>query len=274
MMSKSVQLKLKLFVAAMIAVAPAVAFGQTAGGGLALTPHDFVNGPLTGNTQPVGLCTFCHTPHKAQSTRLLWNHILSANTFSWSDATTGTTGGTTLPAIAPAYKGASVRCLSCHDGTVAIGDVAWFAESPRPGGSPATTTLNATKMGTAPNQNNNEFVITGGGTGGNDLKGNHPIAVPFPLNNAANTYNGITSGAAAVLSGWNTSAGTNGIRLFHDAGTGDIQAGAVAGKSGIECSSCHDPHNGKDVPSTSDFFLRGNYTGADVNYICNKCHAK
>jgi hypothetical protein len=259
---------LKLLAGAAVAM-PAIAFAQ-AGAGLAGTPHDFVNGPLgPTNSTAVGLCTFCHTPHKAQSTRLLWNHTLSGNTFNWSDAAT-TTGGTTLPSILPAYKGASVRCLSCHDGTVAIGDVSWFAEGPRNGAN----ALNPTLMGAAPNQINNEFVITGGGTGGSDLKGNHPIAVPFPWGNAVGTYNAITTGSAVNTAEWKADPSANGIRLFHDNGGGDISAGAVAGKTGIECSSCHDPHNGASVPATSDFFLRGNYTGADANYLCNKCHTK
>ena len=43
----------------------------------------------------MGLCTFCHTPHKALSTLLLWNHTLSTNSFRWDMA--ATTAGTTFP---------------------------------------------------------------------------------------------------------------------------------------------------------------------------------
>ena len=257
---------------AAIALSPALTFGAPLpgdpGNGISATPHDFVAGPAnTNSTTAVGLCTFCHTPHKAQSTRLLWNHTLSVNTFSWGDAKT-TTGGTNLPNITPGYQGASVRCLSCHDGTVAIGDVSWFNQGP--------AVANATKMGVAPLQVNNEFTITGGGLGGSEMKGNHPVAIPFPFANSAGTYNGNATGAHVDLTEWQADPTANGIRLFTDAsGVGtDISAGTAAGKTGIECSSCHDPHNGKGVPTTSDFFLRGNYTGADANYICNKCHKK
>ncbi len=58
------------------------------------------------NTVTVGACTFCHTPHRAIQTRLLWNHTLSANTFSWEAGAT-TTGGTTLPTIATSWEGPS-----------------------------------------------------------------------------------------------------------------------------------------------------------------------
>lgn len=252
---------------AAFALAPAVCFAAPgdAGTGLTSTPHDFVAGPANQNgTTAVGLCTFCHTPHKAQSTRLLWNHALSINTFSWTDAAS-TTGGTTLPNIVPGYQGASVRCLSCHDGSVAIGDVSWFKEGP--------AVANTLKMGDV-GQLNNEFVITGGGTGGSDMKGNHPVAIPFPYGNASSTYNGITTGAQVDLNEWQADPTANGIRLFTNTGS-NFTAGATGGSTGIECSSCHDPHNGVGkVPTTSDFFLRGNFTGNDSNYICLKCHKK
>ena len=37
---------------------------------------------------------------------------------------------------------------------------------------------------------------------------------------------------------------TNKITLYNDDGAGNIVAGVLAGKSGMECSSCHDVHNG------------------------------
>ena len=51
-------------------------------------------------------------------------------------------------------------------------------------------------------------------------------------------------------------------------------AGATAGSTGIECSSCHDPHNKQAV---DDLFLRGTLTGntgGPTGYICLKCHQK
>ena len=52
------------------------------------------------------------------------------------------------------------------------------------------------------------------------------------------------------------------------------QSYKVATGQGVQCSSCHDPHNGSGVPATSDFFLRGNLTGNDTTYLCLKCHKK
>src|SRR3990172_3083511 len=119
----------------------------TMGGGLADSPHDFTesggayrmaNAVTTnaGGTNYItqtqyGLCTRCHTPHKAIMTLLLWNHNLSSNTFSWD--VPKTTAGTNLPGggVAPGvsgltYKGPSTKCLSCHDGSVSTSAINWF----------------------------------------------------------------------------------------------------------------------------------------------------
>ena len=246
---------------AVLVIAPALAWAVTPGTGLSGTPHDFTPtnlDPMGVNTTEVGVCTYCHTPHKALSTLLLWNHTLSSNTFSW-DATK-TTAGTDFPSIAGGtYKGPTAKCLSCHDGSVAIGDIAWFK------GAPATN--NPWKIG-----NDGPAPLITKVQGGGDMSGNHPVAMPYALGNAANTYNGSTSGSGLVLTEWVANPAAP-IRLFNDDGTGVISAGAVAGKTGIECSSCHDPHN---KAATEDYFLRGKLTGSTAasGYLCLQCHIK
>lgn len=243
------RLKVVMFLgAATIALAP-VGLWAAPGGGIAGTPHDF-----SSKGGGVGLCTFCHTPHKAISTPLLWNHTLSTNSFSWDVPTT--TAGTPYATFkGDTYKGPTAKCLSCHDGSVAVGDVAWWNE-----GKPASLDNTTHGAGDAANV----------GLGGN-LAGNHPVAMPYPYNNAANTYNGVTTGAAAALSEWQPNPAVNNIRLFTDDGSGNIKAGVLTAKTGIECSTCHDPHN---KASVDDLFLRGNMKGSDSNYICLKCHVK
>jgi len=220
------------------------------GTGIGGTAHDFANI----STPATGACTFCHTPHKAQSTALLWNHKLSTNNFSWDE--TATTAGTTYPTFAgDTYNGPTAKCLSCHDGSVAIGDIGWWN-----GGAPGAPLLNST-LGAGDPHNI--------GLGG-DMSGNHPVAMPIPFGNAVSTYNAVSTGAGIVLAEWVADPQTTGIRLFNDNG-GSISAGAVAGSTGIECSSCHDPHNGANVQDT--FFLLGKL-GGTVDYICTKCHTK
>lgn len=242
-----------------------VVSAQAPGTGIANTKHDFTLWNPTGgdasNTINVGKCTFCHTPHKAQQQALIWNHKLSAvASYSWGAGAT-TVGGTLLPTISSTWNGATKLCLSCHDGSVAIGDIAWFDKASHQG----LAAINTRTM--SADFPNSQIATTTGGMGTN-----HPVAHPFP-GAGASTYNTRTSGAAAVLSGWQPNPITSGIRLFNDDGSGNISVASVPGtQTGIECSSCHDPHNGSGV--TGAYFLRGNLTGNGVDYICTKCHAK
>lgn len=244
-----------VLVLAMIALLPAIVRAGP-GDGLAGTHHDFSGktAKSSGEEWTTGLCTFCHTPHKALSTLLLWNHTLSTNTFSWD--VTKTTAGTTFPTFkGDTYKGPTAKCLSCHDGSVAIGDVAWFGE-----GKPDV--IDTTKHGSG-----DAFNVGFGGA----MKGNHPVAMPYPYLQAKNTYNGVTTGDGAALTEWQSTPLAN-IRVFTDDGSGNIIGGvATAGKTGIECSSCHDPHN---KASVDDLFLRGKLGGKDTTYLCLKCHIK
>lgn len=235
------------------------------GAGIYGTPHDFTGSGFETSFATVGLCTICHTPHSAFSTALLWNQRLTTATFTWGDVTQ-TTGGTTLPSSA--HLGPSTKCLSCHDGTVAIGDTSVFSNAPggRTADNPIFGTY-VTKMGAG---NVDSIGYRG------DMKGNHPIAVPYPLNGVTSTYNGIATGSSVSLSDFvaNPHAPTaKSIKLYTDDGSGKVNAGTVVAKTGIECTSCHDPHN-KQVQDK--LFLRGKIAGSTAasGYICLQCHIK
>lgn len=61
-------------------------------------------------------CVFCHAPHNVSPNVLpLWDHALSSQTYTTYTSTTYGSGAQT-----PA-SGSSKLCLSCHDGTVALG---------------------------------------------------------------------------------------------------------------------------------------------------------
>jgi len=65
-----------------------------------------------------GTCVFCHSPHAANPSVPLWNHTQSSVT------NYGVYSSTTLKAEVglPTASDSSKLCLSCHDGTVALGD--------------------------------------------------------------------------------------------------------------------------------------------------------
>jgi len=272
-----------IYLAAGFALLPALSFAQTPAAGLAGTDHDFTTNPDIATTfltptgagvtvtsgANIGLCTFCHTPHKAYKTQLLWNHTLSSQTFSWDVATT--TAGTNFASFGgQTYNGPSAKCLSCHDGTVAIGDVAWFAEvgPGAPGNAAGSAIYNSAKMTTL--SPTDKLIGPSQGLTGT-LSGNHPVAMPYPFGQTGNTYNGITSGSNLVTADWQ--AAPVNVKIYHDAGGGSIVGGAAAGTSGIECSSCHDPHNRATLDA---YFLRGKLTGNTQasGYICLQCHIK
>jgi hypothetical protein len=236
---------------------------QAWGSGILGTPHDFASGTgsPTGSAS-VGLCTFCHTPHKAGTTLLLWNHTMSSNTFAWDVA--ATTAGTALPGfVGNTYKGPSAKCLSCHDGSIAVGDIGWFNQTVRKGAA----NVNGFKVGAG--SNGDSMLVGAGG----DLSGTHPVAIPYPLNGAPNVYNGSTTGARLATNDFVTDPTANNMRLYSDVGGGQIVGKIQPGKTGIECSTCHDPHN---KASRGDFFLRGSLVGSTQasGYICLQCHVK
>ncbi len=219
--------------------------------------------PATGKQTSVrvqfGLCTKCHTPHQARSTNLLWNHTLLATNYSWDQPKT--TAGTNYPTfVGDTYKGPSTKCLSCHDGTLASTDGVWFKRQRVSGAKyvPAPGTLDSGHEVTEPNSGN--------------LSGSHPVAFPYPLNGAPNSYNGAMTGSEIVFAEFAADPTADGIRLFNDA-AGNVTAGKVPGATGMECTSCHDVHNGARVKDVQ--LLTGSIDGGVADgYICTKCHKK
>ena len=180
------------------------------------------------------VCAYCHL--------LPWDDS-GDRAYSWDVAST--VAGTPITQI---HGGPSARCLACHDGTIAVNRV------PR-------------VMGTA--------IVGANGS----LAGHHPVGLPYPLLQAPNTYNGARSGRYLELEEWQsnpTLMPAANIRLFRDDGAGNavvMQKGEATAHAGIECSSCHDPHNDQ---SKDAHFLRGRMAGnsASDGFICKQCHAK
>jgi predicted CXXCH cytochrome family protein len=226
------------------------------------TPNlDPVTGLQTKVTVTIGQCTKCHTPHQAKSTLLLWNHTLQSTAYKWDDP--ATTAGTPFATFqGDTYKGPTTKCLSCHDGLMASTDGMWFNRQ----------FVASSKYVAAPGTLNSGHEVSEGA----NISKTHPVAMPYPLNGASNTYNFVANGAQITPTEWVADPmATNKIRLYKDDGAGNVTAGVLAGKSGIECSSCHDVHNGARVKDV--MLLTGQLAGADRSpggYICTQCHLK
>ena len=73
------------------------------------------------------ICVFCHTPHNSSSAAPLWNRFSSGQTYTPYTSTTS-------KAVHGQPTGDSKLCLSCHDGTIALGMVRSRAQIPMSGG--------------------------------------------------------------------------------------------------------------------------------------------
>jgi predicted CXXCH cytochrome family protein len=82
------------------------------------TVHNLsVSGPGTIKaTSESEICIFCHTPHNSSPVGPLWNRQSQGSTYVLYNSST-------TQAAPGQPDGASFLCLSCHDGTVALGNV-------------------------------------------------------------------------------------------------------------------------------------------------------
>ncbi len=82
------------------------------------TPHNLsVSGP--GSVRAATeqrVCVFCHTPHGASPVQPLWNRFQSVGAYTVYSSSS-------LDAVPGQPTGSSKLCLSCHDGTIALGSV-------------------------------------------------------------------------------------------------------------------------------------------------------
>jgi len=82
------------------------------------TKHNLsVSGPGTRKASTeTEICIFCHAPHNTSPAAQLWNRRLPTATYAPYSSST-------LKSAPGQPNGASLLCLSCHDGTIALGDV-------------------------------------------------------------------------------------------------------------------------------------------------------
>lgn len=216
-------------------------------------------------TSETQICVFCHTPHGANQSAgaPLWNHALSNATYTPYYSLSMEANPV------PGPPGASSKvCLSCHDGTLAVGTV---------GVLNGKTSVAIAMSGTG----TNGVMPDGSGatTGytrnlGIDLSNDHPISFNYDT-----TLGGVggTNGelrAPPVMDGATTVVGNRTTSVKNP--TFPLEGNQV------QCITCHDPHISTSV---SRKFLRGNSlqklqapTGglymASNDIMCIACHDK
>jgi predicted CXXCH cytochrome family protein len=182
------------------------------------------------------ICVFCHTPHQAMSQALLWNH--NPGTVNGFSSGQTTQAGTPLPTTL--NNGVSKKCLSCHDGTISIGDTAGGAITVTGTGLDGTGAIVADRVGDK-----------------SSIDTNHPVGVPYAAEPA---YNGAASAATVATGTYKSlaSAQAAGIKFF-------TKALATDTGRGVECASCHDVHGAAGFAS----FLRIENTGSALWLTCH-----
>ncbi len=209
-------------------------------------------------------CIYCHAPHRGSSSTPLWNQTLSTQTY-------GVYSSDTAQNISqPAVNRASMLCLSCHDGTVAVGQ-----------------TL---AIGTLTMSGSMKSVL------GTTLQGSHPFSLQLPLKDASNLLSTLaashtTKDAAVKLIDNNVECGTchDVHNQYKDKKTQEFLVRDNAG--GQLCLACHEvtPRtvNSRDNPlatwttsvhatSTAQVAPKtviGNYTTVS-EFACSSCHVQ
>lgn len=161
------------------------------------------------STDTTEICVFCHTPHNANPSKPIWNKQDSGATYNvYESQTLAATMSPNSPNLGQP-TGSSKLCLSCHDGTLALGSVLNL-----PGASEG-----GTLAVTGPGVTGGKFTTASTAYIGTDLRDDHPISFAYS-DSVLNTElkSSPFTPDTVKLSGGN-----------------------------VQCTSCHDPH-GTDFP--------------------------
>ena len=213
-------------------------------------------------TSESDICVFCHTPHGSQDPDApLWNRQLSNVAYSLYDSSS-------MDATATQPQGTSKLCLSCHDGTIAIGAVnvlngSYTIQDPATEDITMTIAQGGTTM--PPGLGSNTGFTRNLGV---DLSNDHPIS--FEYDSSLSISDGELRDPAMEPHIANRSSGINpDIPLENNE---------------VQCSSCHDPHIRSTNNDENIKFLRLNRLqrvapatavfNRDNDIICLACHEK
>jgi predicted CXXCH cytochrome family protein len=153
-------------------------------------------------TSETEVCIFCHVPHNASTVAPLWNRRNPTTGIYTPYESSTTKGGTAGKMGQP--NGTSLLCLSCHDGTIAPGEL---------------LSRGATKVPMSGVDASGFLLPNTSGNLGTNLSDDHPISFVY-------------SAALATASGGELASPLAlGAKVKLDA-SGQMQ-----------CSSCHDPHD-------------------------------
>jgi predicted CXXCH cytochrome family protein len=208
------------------------------------------------NPDPVGLCRFCHTPHRAGQTIALWNRELPAQAYDLYESST-------LEAVVDQPTGASRLCLSCHDGTIALGNV---LHAPGENIAPLGPLQGRVLLGTDLSDDHpvsfvyDETLAMANGelalpqtligpvrldrTGRVQCSSCHdPHSDTFPKFLVTELENGTLCTTCHQKAGWDGSSHATSTATWNGVGEDPWPGSPVGTVAGNACLSCHDPHS-------------------------------
>jgi predicted CXXCH cytochrome family protein len=163
-------------------------------------------------------CAYCHAPHSGLNIGL-WNQKLTTQTYTTYSSTTEANTGRQ-----PMLNSVSNHCLSCHDGTVAVGDTVVYGQVSTHGSMNAQDVF------------------------GSSMQSSHPFSLALPLKDSVDLVSTLVSGAR-------TADLTGAVRLVQgnvectSCHNPHVQAKDLVSQnflvkdssSGQLCLACHDP---------------------------------
>lgn len=206
--------------------------------GIEGTAHDLSVTGLNSVTMATRSCVFCHATHNpAGSAKLIpdWNHTTTVAAFTMYN-NTNHPGADLKGTVDSQPTGPSLACLSCHDGSVAVGSL---LVAPISGGNDIYLSA---RGGVSPSTGR---ISSGPSLVGTDLSNDHPISITYQDN---------------LDTGLQPAASLAGVRLYPENATG----------AKVQCASCHDVHN-YGIQGTTAPFLRVTMAGS---FLCRTCHKK
>ncbi len=214
-------------------------------------------------------CVFCHTPHGATAFpgSPLWNRTLSNQTYTVY--TSSSLDAEDILGQLEQPGGSSKLCLSCHDGTLALGTV---SNAPGSGTGASIALAGTAGDGSMPP---GEGILTGFTRElGTDLRNDHPISLTYDTNLA--TVDGELFDPVAAAHIGLRAPGIRPPVPLEDTGAGAAEQ--------IQCATCHDPHTRDPDLAVNSKFLRlsrfqksppidGVFDEAN-DILCLACHDK
>ena len=165
---------MRLRLASIVLALTIAAVGQSSD---VLGVHDLsMSGGSRIKGQMSAACLYCHVPHSGRGRTALWGQTLSSQTYSTYTSTT--LENTTLQ---PPLGESSSLCLSCHDGTVAAGQITPYGPY--------------LMSGTMPNM-------------GTQLQSSHPFSMQLPIKDASDLV-------ASLVATQTTADPTNAVKLIN-----------------------------------------------------------